>query len=123
MTKIEIYKKENSEHSNMVEQAYTALNKGIYHDHRRDKHGLSIGGKWFERGENMGYLTGHSGYYGSSGCSYKCSPRLAKYLIKVINKRMEELVDEAIALSEIDVEKKRVDAQEEAKSVLLETTK
>lgn len=121
MSKIESYKREKQEHNSMVEDAYVAQNKGIHKDSRRDKYGLSIGSKWHDRGEHMGYLTGHSGYYGSSGCTYRCSERMAKYLRIVINKRMGELIDEAISLSEADVEKVRLLAEEEAMSVLLET--
>lgn len=121
MSKIENYKREKNEHSIMVENAYKAMNKGDYKSSSRDKYGLSIGGKWHDHGESMGYLTGHSGYYGSSGCTYECTNRLAQYLRIVINKKMEELVEEAIKLSEKDVEQKRKEAEQEAKSVLNET--
>jgi hypothetical protein len=99
------------------------MNKGEYKRSDRDKYGLAIGGKWHDSGEPMGHLTGHSGFYGNSGCTYEATPRLAKYLKIVINKRMEELVEEAIKLSQSEVEKTRVDAEEEAKSVLNETSK
>jgi hypothetical protein len=121
MSKIENYKKEKNDHLSMIEQAYKAMNEGKFKDNQRDKFGLSIGGKWHEQGESMGYLTGHSGFYGSSGCTYQCSSRLARYLKIVINKKMKELVDEAIILSQKDVEDIRLIAEDEAKSVLLET--
>lgn len=123
MTKIEIFKKEKSQHASMVDQAYKSQNLHQYKDSRRDKFGLSIGGKWHDHGEPMGYLTGHSGFYGSSGCSYECSPRLAEYLRIVINKEMEQLVEKAILLSEIEVEKTRLAAEAEAKMVLQEAVK
>lgn len=122
MTKIEKYKKEKSDHGNMVHSAYTAMNEGSYKRSDRDKYGLAIGSRWHDRGESMGYLTGYSGYYGSSGCTYQCTERLAKYLIRAINKNMKSLVDQAVEMSLLEVEKHRKDAEEEAKAVLNITT-
>lgn len=118
MSKIEEYKEEKNEHEYMVQGAYKSLNKGKYERSDRDKFGLSIGGQWHDYGEKMGYLTGHSGFYGNSGCTYEATPRLAKYLKIVINKRMADLVEDAILLSLRDVEKKRKDAESEAQAVL-----
>lgn len=122
MTKIEEFKKEKQDHEIMVSNAYTAMNEGAYKRQSRDKYGLRIGGKWHDHGEHMGYLTGHSGHYGDSGCTYRCDPRIAQYLKTVINARMKELVDAAIVLSEKDVEKKRLAAESEAKLVLEQTS-
>lgn len=121
MSKIENYKREKNDHDYMIESAMKAMNDGKYSDRSRDKHGLSIGDKWHDKGESMGYLTGYSGFYGSSGCTYQCTARLAHYLRRVINQKMKELVTEAILLSEKDVEKARNLAEDEARSVLLET--
>lgn len=120
MSKILEFKKEKNDHNSMIDQAYKAMNKGEFKRSDRDKFGLSLGSRWHDHGEPMGFLTGYSGFYGNSGCTYQCSPRLASYLQTVINKNMEKLVEEAIVLSQIDVEKKRLAAEEEAKSVLKE---
>lgn len=118
MSKIKEYKKEKNLHDQMKSSAYKAMNEGEYKRSDRDKFGLEIGSKWHDHGEDMGYLTGHSGFYGSSGCSYECTPRLANYLRIVINRNMKSLVDEALKLSEIDLEKIRISAENEAKEVL-----
>lgn len=117
-TKIETFKAAQWDHSIMAEGAYKSLNEGKYKDSRRDKYDLSLGSRWHEHGENMGVLVGYSGFYGSSGCSYHATPRLAEYLQIVINKNMKQLVDEAIELSEKDVEALRLIAEKEAKEVL-----
>jgi hypothetical protein len=122
-SKLDKYTEQKQLHASMIEQAYKAQNIHQYQESRCDKYGLTIGGKWHDRGEHMGYLTGHRGYYGNSGCTYECTPRLAEYLLKVINERMQELVDEAIELSAKDLEKFRTAAQAEAEKVLLETAK
>jgi hypothetical protein len=119
MTKIEEYKKELNDHNYMRDSAYKAMNIGEFKDSSRDKHSLSISnGKWHESGESMGYLIGYSGFYGSSGCTYQCTPRLAEILKKVINRNMEKLVEEAILIPESMVEDKRLAAESEARSVL-----
>lgn len=121
--KLDKYLEQKNLHNSMVEAAYKAQNIRQYKRSDCDKYGLSIGSTWHDRGESMGVLTGYRGYYGDSGCSYQCTPRLAHYLTKVVNAKMQELVDEAIKLSEKDLATYQDAAQEEARRVLAETEK
>ena len=121
MSTIENFKKEKDLHDSMVRHAYRAQNIKDAYNPSRDKFGLCITpSTWHDNGEVVGYLTGHSGYFGDSGCTYECDSRLRDYLFQVINLRMEELVEQAIGLSARDVEKKRLLAVVEAQSVLQE---
>lgn len=119
MSTIENFKKEKNLHDSMVRHAHRSQNIKDAYDPRRVKFGLKISSyTWHDSGEVMGYLTGHSGYYGDSGCTYECDSRMRDYLVVVINQKMEELMELAITLSAQDVEKKRLLAVAEAQSVL-----
>lgn len=121
MSKIEEFKKEKDEHDSMTAGLLKCQNLAPYQDNRRDKFGVAVGSKWHEHGEPMGYLTAYSGFYGSSSCSAYDSKRMAKYVQWAINKMMPQISKMAIALSEKDVEDKRLAAEDEAKSVLEQT--
>lgn len=123
MSKIEEFKKEQWEHSQMSESLLKCQNLPPYRDSTRDKYGVEIGSKWHDHGQSMGFLTAYQGFYGSSGCSAYDTERMAKYVRIAINKLMPKIAEIAIAYSEADVEKKRIAAENEAKSVLSETAK
>ena len=118
MSKIEDFKKEQDSHQQMESALLKCQNMPPYFRSDRDKHGVSLGGKWHDNGQDMGFLTAYQGFYGSSSCSAYDSPRMAKYILAAINARMPQLSELAILLSQQDVEKKRLAAEEEAKSVL-----
>jgi hypothetical protein len=120
MSKIEDFKKEQWDHSRMSEALLKCQNLPPFKDSSRDKFGVSLGGKWHDHGQDMGFLTAYQGFYGSSSCSAYDSPRMAKYILMAINEMMPQLAKLAIEYSELDVEKKRVAAENEAKSVLKE---
>lgn len=63
------------------------------------------------------------GYYGCSSAYSATSKTMGKYLAKAINKNIKYLLDDAVKLAEKDVEEKRQDAEDEARSVLKQTKK
>ena len=58
------------------------------------------------------------GYYGSSSAYSVGSPIIKQYVIDVLNKRSKEIVEEAIANMEIDIEAARRNCLDEAKAIL-----
>lgn len=118
MSKIEDFKKEQAAHANMANALLKCQNLPPYESHSRDKFGVGVGSKWHDHGQPMGHLTAYQGFYGSSSCSAYDSPRMAEYILMAINAMMPKLSELAISISEQEVEKKRLAAEEEAKSVL-----
>lgn len=60
------------------------------------------------------------GYYGSSSGYSATSDQMGEYLARAINKNMTMLLDEAVKMAQVDAEKARKEAEEEARAVLQE---
>lgn len=62
------------------------------------------------------------GYYGSSSGYSDTSEDMGRYLAKAIEKHGATLLDSAVAMAVADAEKSRLAAEEEARSVLEQTS-
>ena len=60
------------------------------------------------------------GYYGNSSGYSDTSEELGRYLAKAINEQLPNLMTRAAALADLDAEKARKKAEDEARSVLQE---
>jgi len=74
--------------------------------------------KWYNNGENLGYLISYSTEIPSGDAVYHQMPRLAFYLDKVIRLNLNSLIKEAIKLSEIDLSNIKNEARSQLTDLL-----
>lgn len=121
MTKIQIYQQAAGVAKKVAEAVSQCLGRD---DPRNDKASFlcrfsHIGNEQFR----PMYFNVHAshGYYGSSSGYSDTSEELGKYLADAINANRAMLLDHAARLAAKDAEDARIDAQDEARAILIET--
>jgi len=120
MSKIDVYNKVKSENTKAIEKLHLSLGRNGKGepDHRNDKGTFRFYDRQIWDIDMKISIHSCYGYYGSSSAYSVGSPIIKNYVLKVLNNKSKEIVEEAIKLMEIDIEKARIDCIEEAKQIL-----
>lgn len=121
MSKIDEYNEIKFKNSNAIKQLHLTQRRtedGKSNNDSNDKGRCKFYDHQIWDSDMKIYIHAAYGYYGSSSAYSVRGDVVKKYLLKAINQYERTIVDKAIELLKYDIEKARLEAENEAKEVL-----